>query len=163
MMVDKNGVEIQTGQIVEIVGAFFKNDNGLYFVDSSPGDPSWCGSDYSLKKISKAGKISKAKYNICFWPIGVFVSDRVKAAKARAWNREHAQIEVKAIEDMSEVSAHFQAKADGLRARIKREVWDFGKDAECVKKDQAILAHYETVVKGIHDSVHAQNREGTPA
>ena len=60
-MLDKNGVELRTGQIVKITGAYFKNDNGLYFVTHSPGDPGWCGSNYSLTKISKAGKISKAK------------------------------------------------------------------------------------------------------
>lgn len=62
-MLDKNGVEIRTGCIVEITGAYFKNDNGLYFVQRSPGDPSWSGSDYCLKKIGKTGKISKAKYS----------------------------------------------------------------------------------------------------
>ena len=40
-MFDKNGHEIKTGDIVEITGAYFKNDNGLYFVDNSPGDPNW--------------------------------------------------------------------------------------------------------------------------
>lgn len=63
MMLDKNGVELRTGCVVEITGAYFKNDNGLYFVDRSPGVPSWIGRDYSLKKISKTGKISKAKHN----------------------------------------------------------------------------------------------------
>lgn len=92
MMLDKNGVEIRTGCIVEITGAYFKNDNGLYFVQRSPGDPSWCGRDYSLKKISKAGKISKAKYSLCFWPIVSVVSDRWKTAEANAWNKAHAQI-----------------------------------------------------------------------
>ena len=42
-MLDKNGVEIKTGDIVEISGAYFKNDNGLYFVTHSPGDPTWSG------------------------------------------------------------------------------------------------------------------------
>ena len=144
-MQDKNGIEIQTGMIVEITGAFFKNDNGLYFVQASPGDPSWCGSDHCLKRISKAGKISKAKYSTCFWPIGIFVSDRVKAAEAHQWNKDHAEIEVKSVKDLSEVIAYFQEKADNLRAHIKREVWDFGEDTECVKKDRAILAHYEAV------------------
>ena len=55
-MQDKNGIEMKTGDIVEITGAYFKNDNGLYFIDCSPGDPNWCGSDYSLKRISKSGK-----------------------------------------------------------------------------------------------------------
>ena len=71
-MLDKNGMEIKTGMVVEIRGAFFKNDNGLYFVEHSAGDPDWCGSDHSLRKISKRGKISQAKHNLCFWPIGIF-------------------------------------------------------------------------------------------
>ena len=29
-MVDKNGVEMKTGDVVLISGAFFKNDNGLW-------------------------------------------------------------------------------------------------------------------------------------
>ena len=35
-MFDKSGVEIRTGQVVKVTGAFFKNDNGRYFVDNSP-------------------------------------------------------------------------------------------------------------------------------
>lgn len=70
-MLDKNGMEIKTGMVVEIKDAFFKNDNGLYFVEHSAGDPDWCGSDHSLRKISKRGKISQAKHNLCFWPIGI--------------------------------------------------------------------------------------------
>ena len=33
-MLDKNGVEILTGMVVEITGAYFKNDNGFWFVDN---------------------------------------------------------------------------------------------------------------------------------
>lgn len=148
-MVDKNGVEIKTGDIVEISGAFFKNDNGLYFVDNSPGNPSWCGSDYSLKRISKTGKISKAKKSRCFWPISTFVSDRSKSARARQWNKEHAQIEIKDITNMAEVCAHFQAQAAAINERIRRDVWDFGEDSEIVKKNQAIQAHYIAVAEAI--------------
>ena len=61
-MLDKNGVKMRTGDIVRITDAFFKNDNGLYFIENSPGDPNWCGRDHCLKKISKSGKISKAKH-----------------------------------------------------------------------------------------------------
>mgnify|MGYP000164000057 CR=1 FL=1 len=74
-------MEIKTGMVVEIKDAFFKNDNGFYFVEHSAGDPDWCGSDHSLRKISKRGKISQAKHNLCFWPIGIFISDRFKAPK----------------------------------------------------------------------------------
>lgn len=147
MMLDKNGVEIRTGCIVEITGAYFKNDNGLYFVQRSPGDPSWCGRDYSLKKISKAGKISKAKYSLCFWPIVSVVSDRWKTAEANAWNKAHAQIEVSAIKNMGEVAAYFQAEADALNDRIRWMVYNFGEDHQGVAQLKALQAHYEAVAK----------------
>ena len=149
MMLDKNGVEIRTGCIVEITGAFFKNDNGLYFVQRSPGDPSWSGSDYSLKKIGKTGKISKAKYSLCFWPIMVFTNDRFKAAEAHEWNAAHAEIEVKAIKNMGEVSAYFQSKADGLNDNIRWTVYNFGDDHPEVAQLKALQAHYEAVAKSV--------------
>lgn len=148
-MLDKNGMELQAGMVVEITGAYFKNDNGFWFVENAPGDPSWYGSDCCLKKISKAGKISVAKRNICFWPIGVFVSDRCKAAEADRWNKANAQIEVKAIKNMAEIVAHFEAKAEGLRETIRREEWDFGEDSEVVKKDRRIMAHYLAVAEAV--------------
>ena len=148
-MLDKNGVELKAGMVVEITGAYFKNDNGFWFVENAPGDPSWYGSDCCLKKISKAGKISVAKHNICFWPISVFVSDRCKAAEADRWNKANAQIEVKAIKNMAEVVAHFEAKAEGLRETIRREEWDFGEDSEVVKNDRRIMAHYLAVAEAV--------------
>lgn len=81
-MLDKNGMEIKTGMVVEIKDAFFKNDNGLYFVEHSAGDPDWCGSDHSLRKISKRGKISQAKHNLCFWPIGIFISEPIQGRRS---------------------------------------------------------------------------------
>lgn len=54
-MVDKNGVEMKTGDIVRVSGAYFKNDNGLWFIERSPGDPSWCGGSYSLMKLKRNG------------------------------------------------------------------------------------------------------------
>lgn len=40
-MFDKNGKEIKTGMAVRVSGAYFKKDNGLYFVDRSLGEASW--------------------------------------------------------------------------------------------------------------------------
>ncbi|MDO4315126.1 MAG: hypothetical protein Q4C45_05065 [Oscillospiraceae bacterium] len=148
-MLDKNGVEIKTGAIVEISGAYFKNDNGLYFVTHSPGDPSWCGSDHCLKKISRKGKISTAKHNLCFWPIAVFVSDTSKRAAAGRWNKEHAEIEVKTVQDMSEVAAFFQAEADGLNEQIRRLVWNFGEDHPEAVQLRKTQAHYEAVARAV--------------
>lgn len=148
-MKDKNGIEIRTGMIVKISGAYFKNDNGFYYVDNSPGDPSWCGSDYSLHKISKAGKISTAKRNICFWPISVFVSDPRKHAAAREWNAQHAEIEVIQIANMGEVKSYFREKAANLGKAIEREVWDWGENSKLVQQHRATKAHYEAVAASI--------------
>lgn len=154
-MIDKNGIEIKTGSVVEITGAYFKNDNGLYFVTASPGDPSWCGSDYSLKKISKTGKISTAKHNICFWPIMVCVNDRMKRAEAKQWNAEHAAIEVKQIQNTGEISGYFQGKADAINKDVKQRAWRFGEDSPAVKTNRAIAAHYEAVARAVRGEVEA--------
>lgn len=148
-MLDKNGMEIKTGMVVEIKDAFFKNDNGLYFVEHSAGDPDWCGSDHSLRKISKRGKISQAKHNLCFWPIGIFISDRFKAAEARTWNKEHATIEIRTEIDRSEVAAHFDQMAEDLTDQIQREAWDYGEDSQAVKTSTAIQKHYRQVASEI--------------
>lgn len=148
-MLDKNGIEIKTGQIVEISGAYFQNDNGYYFVDRAPGDPGWCGNDYSLMKISKKGKISKAKRNLCFWPIGVFVNDPWKRAAAKEWNREHATIEVKDGIDRAEVKAHFAEEAESLEEQIRRMSWTWGTDHPETIRNKELQEHYKTVAASI--------------
>ena len=148
-MLDKNGVEILTGMVVEITGAYFKNDNGFWFVENSPGDPSWCSSDHCLKTISKAGKVSVAKHNLCFWPIGVFVSDRCKRAEAVRWNREHAQIEVKKIKNVAEVVAFFEGQAEVMDERISWDVRRFGGDHPDVKRERETKAHYLAVAEAV--------------
>ena len=148
-MTDKNGIEIKTGMIVEITGAYFKSDNGFYFVAAAPGDPGWYGRDYSLRKISKRGKVSTAKNSIGFWPIFVTVGGAFKAAEARNWNREHAAIEVKAIENMAEVAGYFREKAAGLVEQINRLAWDFGEGSPVVADHRKIAAFYEAVAQSI--------------
>ena len=142
-MFDKNGVEIITGDVVRITGAYFQNDNGLWFVDNSPGDPTWCGSDYSLGRLLKNGKLSTAKHRICFWPISVFVNDRREAARAREWNVTHAEIEVLKFEPLCYLEEYFRDLADGVEARVERARWDFGDDEAARLETQA--AHYREV------------------
>lgn len=92
-MKDKNGKELTTGQIVEIRNAYFKSDNGLFFVEKSPGDPWYIGSDITLKRINRNGKLSKTN-PIQFWPICIFVSDHKKRYEGNSWNKQHATIEI---------------------------------------------------------------------
>ena len=148
-MTDKNGIEIKTGDIVEITGSYFKTDNGFYFVERSEGDPGWLGSDYCLHKISKRGKISQAKKNICFWPIAVFISDRAKTAEARKWNQDHAEIEVKTGISRAEVADFFKEMADELTERIRRDSWNFGEESDIVKKQVNIQGYYKSVSSAI--------------
>lgn len=148
-MTDKNGIEIKTGDIVEITGSYFKTDNGLYFVEYSDGNPGWSGSDYCLRKISKRGKISQAKKNLCFWPIAVFVSDRSKMAEANKWNKEHAEIEIKTEISQAEVVEFFKEKSEELTERIRRDSWNFGEDSEIVKKQVNIQRFYKSVSAAI--------------
>lgn len=146
-MVDKNGVEMKTGDIVAVSGAYFKNDNGLYFIERSPGDPSWCGESYSLKKLKRNGQPSTAKHNLCSWPIGIFTNSWEIRNLARAWNAEHAEIEV--IPEMSgkAVAEHFEGMARELDKYIERETWDWGADHPDVLRNKKARNFYLSVAE----------------
>lgn len=146
-MVDKNGVEMKTGDVVLISGAFFKNDNGLWFIERSPGDPSWCGSSYSLTKLKRNGQPSTAKYNLCSWPIAVFTNSWAKRNEAHAWNAEHAEIEVVKIADRSAIADHFMGLAKELDPYIEREVWDWGENHPEVLRHKEIRSFYASVAE----------------
>lgn len=125
-MLDKNGKNIHTGDIVLVQNSYFKNDNGYYFVTASPGDPTWCGTDYSLCKIGKRGKISTAKYRIAFWPLKAFTSDRWKNAEAREHNKAHATIEIVNDIPKGEVAAYFLEEAHRNEEQARDYEWRFG-------------------------------------
>lgn len=155
-MLDKNGNEMKTGMIVEITGAYFKNDNGLWFIEHSPGDPCWNGRDHSLKKIGKTGKISTTKYNVTFWPLSSYVSDRNKTAAANAHNREHAQIEIVTIENMQEVKAYFQREADETAAILEDYQRRWPGDTETIERYQAKKAHCQSIANSIYKKAESQ-------
>lgn len=100
-MNDKNGIELRTGQIVEITGSFFKVDNGRFVIVHSPGDEGWSGNDYSLRKVSKKNEFSIAKYSIAFWPLVACTNDHLKNIEADEHNEKNAQIEV--VGEMADV------------------------------------------------------------
>ena len=147
---------IKTGDIVEIKNAYFKNDNGLYFVINSKGDVNWCGDDYCLKKICKNGKLSTAKYNICFWPLRSFTNSREKRIEAKRWNEENATIEKVANIDNSYVIEYFRQKAEDLKPQEKRAIWDWGEDAEATKLITNTIAFYNSVADRLTVSTKPQ-------
>lgn len=148
-MTDKNNRPMKTGDVVEVTGAYFKNDNGLYFVEHTPGDPNWSSRDHYLRRIKRNGELSTAKDNICFWPISVYVNSREKRAAANQWNREHAEIEIKTFPHTEHIAAYFASEAASLDATIKRYTWDFGEDCQTVKDAKETQAFYRSVADGL--------------
>lgn len=148
-MTDKNNRPMKTGDVVEITGAYFKNDNGLYFVEHTPGDPNWSGRDHCLRRIKRNGELSTAKDNLCFWPISAYVNSRDKRAAANQWNQEHAEIEIKTFPNTAHIAAFFTAEADSLDVTIKRYTWDFGEDCQTVKDAKETQAFYRSVADGL--------------
>lgn len=146
-MLDKNGIEIKTGDVVRITGAYFKTDNALYFVEHSDGDPDWCGKDHCLLKIKRNGELSKAKNAVCFWPIMVTVNGYEKYTTAKVWNNEHAQIEIVEGIDKTHIAEYFRDRAQQCDKRIELYTWDFGADSNSVKEQEQYKGFYNSVVE----------------
>lgn len=94
LLKDVNGVEMRTGDIVEITGGYYKSDNGMFLITVSPKDTGWNGSYYGMERINKNGSISKAKYNNGSWPIQIYTNSRFKYFEAKNHNEQHAKIKV---------------------------------------------------------------------
>lgn len=73
----------------------------------------------------------------------------MKNAKANAWNREHSEIEVVTISDMSWILGRFREKLEQTSKDVQRHTWDFGEDDTMVQKEKAIQSHYEGVIRFI--------------
>lgn len=148
-MNDKNNRPMKTGDVVEITGAYFKNDNGLYFVEHSPGDPNWSGRDHCLRRIKRNGELSTAKNNLCFWPISAYVNSRDRRAAANEWNQEHAEIEIKNFPSTAHIAAYFADEAASLDATINRYTWDFGEDNQTAKDAKETQDFYRSISDGL--------------
>lgn len=158
--VDVNGVKLEVGQIVKISNAYFKCDNGYYFIEHEPDAPNWCGTDYSLQKInSRTGQLSTAKYSTAFWPLISFTSDKTKGYAADEWNAENAIIEVVYNITNEYVIAHFEEHLERIKAQEKRDAWNFGEEAECVIKANKSIEY----ISGVIARLHNQNTEPAKA
>lgn len=116
-MFDKNGLKIHAGDIVRIEGGYLKNDNGLFFVEQDGTNPGYLADDsqVTLHRICRNGKISTAKYTLAFFPLACYCNDYMKRAAARAWNKEHAVIEVVNGVNTEHIAEWFRGKAEELR------------------------------------------------
>lgn len=148
-MIDKNGSEIKTGQVVRVTGAYFKNDNGLFLVTAVPGDPTWCGSDIALLKVGKSGKISTAKYRVSGWPLKTYTNDPWKRAEAGDWNREHAEIEVVTDVPMEYIREHFREEAANASEQAEYYGWNFGEQSSSYKTAVLRRDFLKAVAEGV--------------
>ena len=144
-MLDRNGKEIRTGMIVRVSGAYFKNDNGTYYVDHSPGDPGWCGSDYSLYKIKRNGEPSTAKYRCSFWPLVSFTTNREKNAAAHEHNKLNATIEIIDTIPTDGVKKIFEERVRAEEEHYKWICWNWGENSSELPKTQKLIDHYKAV------------------
>lgn len=160
-MTDKNNIEMKTGDIVRVENAYFQTDNGLYYIEHTPGDPTWCGNDYSLHKICKNGKVSTASRSIAFWPLAAFTNDREKNAAAREHNKEHATIEVIHTIDNSAVIAHFEEEAEHMTEQANTWAWRFGEDSETTQKARRCAAFYQGIADSMKDTTPEDTQEAT--
>jgi hypothetical protein len=120
-MTDKNGTELRTGDVVLVSGAYFANDNGLFFVEKSPGDPVWSGDDYLLRRITKKGEPSKGRKSISFYPIQIFTNSHEIRRKANAWNSEHVTIEVLNNPNYAPICGYFRELYDEVYEELSEE------------------------------------------
>lgn len=153
MIMDKNGVEIMTGDIVRIDNAYFKVDNGLYFVSDKEGDPTTCGTGLTLHRIRKDGSLSEGKNKIAFWPLIHFCNDREKRAMADDWDSEHATIEVVYGINTSCVADFFLSGAKACEERCNRIRWDWGKHSKDYVLNDKIRKHYLAVADRLEKGV----------
>ena len=108
-MLDKNGKEIKAGDIVKVSGAYFKKDNGLYFVEQDGTNEAYMSHDeITIYKINRNGKISTGKYNLNFFPLNHYCSDRRKNAEAYEHDKKHCTIEIVDGVDRTEVLERFE-------------------------------------------------------
>ena len=159
-------IKLKTGDIVRIENAYFKNDNGLYFVVHCPGDVNWLGNDYCLKKICKNGKLSKAKYSTCFWPLCSYVNDRKKAAEADTWNKENATIAKIDNVNTEFIIEYFKGKAEEFKEKYNHNVMYYGEEYKHTIIAKNTLEHYQNIVKrmdcGNIQEEKKEVTEGTP-
>lgn len=146
---DINGKEITTGAVVEIRNAYFKADNGLYFVEHSPSDPTWSGTSHSLNKLCRNGKISATKYSTAFYPLATFTNSREKRIEAAEHNSKYAEIEIVDFSNMENIIAHFNEELAQQRKTSQRNMWHYGENSDICNRDKEIEEFLQSVIDRI--------------
>ena len=141
-MFDKNGREIQTGDIVKIEGGYFKTSNGSFYVSSLDNERRlW------LHRVKKNGEICvDSASSTQSWPLSSYCSDPRKNAEAKKHNAEHVTIEV--VDDINpwHVAERFRQKAAERREAAENARRRGGGDPERCEQE---AAQYEAVAERV--------------
>lgn len=133
-MKDKNGVEIRVGDAVRVSDAYFKTDNGLYFVAHSSEVPGYRGSDLCLHKLCKNGSLAISKNITNFWPIHSYTNNCAKNAEAKQWNAANAKIEVVSIKNVHGIIEYFDKECISLQERMSDRYFFGASERELAEK-----------------------------
>lgn len=145
-MLDKNGREINMGDIVRIENGFFKTSNGLFFVESEYKNSLW------LVKIAKNGKISVNSKSSQSWPLKSYCSDRIKNHEAKEHNKANATIEVTEGINTFYIVQHFQNSLDTAKKRL--DYWNRNNKKEDAAREEKHIAELEEAIARIAE--HAE-------
>ena len=126
---------MKTGDVVKVSGSFSKNDNGLFWITHSPGDPGWSGSNYALQRICKNGRISTAKYSHSSWPLHCYMNDQWKRACFYEHNKTHASIEVVTGVNRDSIADVFLAEIEQNKKAADYERYSFPDSEYAAKLD----------------------------
>jgi hypothetical protein len=151
-MLDVNGIELKAGDVVKVSGAYFKHDNGLYFIAHAPGDPSWSGSDCSLAGLNRNGALSKTR-SCAFWPLCAYTNDHDKNIRAREHNSVHAKIEIVRGVPVAGMVEHFKEQKESAEYWEERAIYNWGAGCDEAKKNRMIADHYARII----DRLTAEN------
>ena len=143
-MKDSNNIDLMIGDIVEISGAYFKNQNGYYFIERDDGNA------LTLRKIGKTGKLLKSGNTVEFFPLKSFCSDPVKNREAKKHNAEFARIEKTEKVPFCGVAEYFRDQITEKEKYIKREeIYNYRGDLDLrkeeLKKLQSVYARFADV------------------
>lgn len=140
-MLDKNGRDIKMGDIVRVENGYFKNSNGLFFVEGENKNSLW------LVKIAKNGKISVNSKASQSWPLKSYCGDRSKNHEASAHNKANATIEL--VEDVNTfyIVKRFEESLDTAKNRL--DYWNRDNKKEDAAREEKHIAELEEAIARI--------------
>lgn len=157
-MRDNNGLELRCGDIVRIVGSYFKFYNGLYFVVQDGHNPARLSTrdELILHRIGATGKVSKGKYHITFWPLPCFVHSLTKTAKAFVWNQSFVWNQrfatITKVKDVPCKGVLEWLEAEAKKNRESIEVWKkLGYGPSWYKPNEQSAAYFKAAVKRLQE------------